>query len=254
MSNSKLYAFYFSPTGGTKKVLDIFLGEWDCEKILIDLSDRNTDMSKYSFDKDDICIAAVPSFGGRVPQLVIPLLSKLKGAGAGAVPIVSYGNRAFDDTLLELSDTLSKSGFVCFAAMAAVTRHSVVPKFGEGRPDSEDTTQIKEFSRKCRDTSDKVHKISVPGNSLYRKLQPVPIIPKADKTCNGCGVCSEKCPTGAIDKDDPRKPNKNSCISCMRCVSVCPQKCRHIDPLLLKAAEMGLSKKCSERKDNFFAV
>lgn len=36
----KLYAFYFSPTGGTKNILDIFLSKWNCDKILIDLSDN----------------------------------------------------------------------------------------------------------------------------------------------------------------------------------------------------------------------
>ena len=39
----KLYAFYFSPTGGTKRVLDEVLTAWDCEKHLVDLADRAAD-------------------------------------------------------------------------------------------------------------------------------------------------------------------------------------------------------------------
>ena len=39
----KLYAFYFSPTGGTKRVLDDVLTAWDCEKHLVDLADRAAD-------------------------------------------------------------------------------------------------------------------------------------------------------------------------------------------------------------------
>ena len=35
----KLYALYFSPTGGTKKVLDIFCSAWDCQKEYISLPD-----------------------------------------------------------------------------------------------------------------------------------------------------------------------------------------------------------------------
>ena len=65
----KLYAFYFSPTGGTKRVLDEVLTAWDCEKHLVDLADRAADFGGISFEKDDVCLAAVPSFSGRCLRL-----------------------------------------------------------------------------------------------------------------------------------------------------------------------------------------
>ena len=39
----KLYGIYFSPTGGTKKVLDILMNEWQIEKEMIDLSVQGFD-------------------------------------------------------------------------------------------------------------------------------------------------------------------------------------------------------------------
>ena len=53
-----------------------------------------------------------------------------------------YGNRAFEDTLLELEDTLVLAGFDCKAAVAAVAEHSIMHQFGQGRPDAEDEKRL----------------------------------------------------------------------------------------------------------------
>lgn len=75
------------------------------------------------------------------------------------------------------------------------------------------------------------------------------MVPKAIKACNRCGVCAAECPVQAIHKDDPAKVDEKACISCMRCVAVCPQEDRKVNPLLLSAAGLMLKKVCSERKD-----
>lgn len=125
----KIYALYFSPTGGTKRVLEFLVSAWDCEKEYIDLSDKS--LLNLSFSCNDICIVAVPTFSGRVPQFIIPKLHKLQGKGIKAMLVTTYGNRDFDDTLLELKDTMEGCGFICNRAVAAVTRHSVLPKYGD---------------------------------------------------------------------------------------------------------------------------
>ncbi len=255
MPNFKLYAFYFSPTGGTKNILDIFLSKWNCDKILTDLSDNNANLEDVIFKKDDVCVVAVPSFSGRVPQFIIPKISKLNGAGAKAVLITAFGNRAFDDTLLELFNTMTKADFICFAAMAAVTRHSVMPKYGNGRPDSDDISQIKEFSEKCRNEFvQRVNTVALPGNFPYRKYQSIPIKPKADKSCNKCGLCAKRCPVKAIDPQRLNKTDKNKCISCLQCVAKCPRQARHINKFVLKAAEIKMKKLCGDRKENAFFI
>ncbi|MBQ3543623.1 MAG: 4Fe-4S ferredoxin, partial [Lachnospiraceae bacterium] len=186
----KIYALYFSPTGGTKKVLDILISAWDCEKEYIDLSDRNNASISISFASNDICVVAVPSFSGRVPQFIIPKLRKIQGKGIRAVLVTAYGNRAFDDTLLELKDTMEGCGFICSCAIAAVTRHSVLPRYGEGRPDFADIEELKQFSRKCKEIMEKSSlTVTVPGNRPYRKYVLIPINPKGNKQCINCGLC-----------------------------------------------------------------
>ena len=90
----KLYGIYFSPTGGTKKVLDILMNEWQIEKEMIDLSVQGFDQ-RYQLGRNDLCMIAVPSYGGRVPEIVINRLAKIKGDYTRTILIAVYGNHAF---------------------------------------------------------------------------------------------------------------------------------------------------------------
>ncbi len=247
----KLYALFFSPTGGTKKVLDIICSVWDCQKEFIDLSSISKTDFSVSFEENDVCMVAVPSFSGRVPQFIIPLLQRLHGNKAKAILIASYGNRAFDDTLLELKDTMEQAGFLCYSAIAAVTRHSILPEYGAGRPDSDDIAQLKQFSLQCQAALTKPFApLNVPGSRPYRKYASLPISPRADKRCTRCGLCARKCPVHAIPGDNYQKCDTNICISCLQCVSICPEQARHVNGIVLKTAEIKMKKLCSGHKPN----
>lgn len=247
----KVYLLYFSPTGGTKKVIDRIASAWDCQKIEIDLSDMTYKLSNVVFEENDICIVAVPSFSGRVPQFIIPKLKEIKGTDVKAILVTAYGNRAFDDTLIELQDTMQSAGFCCVCAVAAVTEHSVMPKYGNGRPDQPDMEELDNFAKKCKDAVENMDgQLEVPGNRPYRKYLTIPIKPKADKKCNGCGLCMHRCPVQAISVTDIKNVDKNKCISCLQCVKICPQNARHISSIMQKIAEINMKKLCKDRKQN----
>lgn len=71
-----MYEIYFSPTGGTKKVTEIIGGAWACEAERVDLMNPALQPEQYVFSADDICIVAVPSFGGRVPVTAVERLKR----------------------------------------------------------------------------------------------------------------------------------------------------------------------------------
>ena len=120
-----VYAITFSPTGGTRKVAEILAAVFEPKFKFIDLLPSAVDYSAKSFSSCDICVVAVPAFAGRVPAVCAERVKALKGGGAVAIPVVVYGNRAIDDTLLELRDVLEEAGFICAAAMETVAEHSL---------------------------------------------------------------------------------------------------------------------------------
>lgn len=249
----KLFKAVFSPTGGTKKVADMISAAISdvCEEI--DLSDSKTDFGRYHLKKEDVCLIAVPSFGGRVPQTALQRLLAVSGGGARAVIVAVYGNRHYDDTLIELKEAAKEAGFLPVAAAAAVAAHSIMPQFGQGRPDESDIKELTEFGNKIRTSWEFLNaEVNVPGNYPYKAYGGVQLKPKAGKRCSGCGLCAEKCPTDAVSRENPELTDEKKCISCMRCINICPNGARSLDKAMVEATVAKLQKACETRKKNEF--
>ena len=92
--------------------------------------------------KEDLAVIAVPSYAGRVPAVAVQRLAAVKGNGARAVLVCVYGNRAYEDTLVELADTAKEAGFRVMAAVSAIAEHSIARQFAAGRPDAEDAQRL----------------------------------------------------------------------------------------------------------------
>ena len=227
----------------------------NCGKCKESLLDNKTINLTNDFSKEDLCIIGVPSFGGRVPAIALERIKALSGNNATAILITVYGNRAYEDTLIELEDTLIEKNFTCQAAIAAIAEHSIMHQFATGRPDQNDLTVLSDFVRKIKEKDNNSIKsdhlpVHVPGNRPYREYGTIPLIPGASHTCGSCRLCAAKCPSGAIPSDNPTQTDKDKCISCMRCISVCPTHSRKLNPLMLAAASQKLKKACSGRKEN----
>lgn len=244
------YNIYFSPTGGTKKVADTVAEGWGEPFKPVDLMRSEI---QERFTSEDICLISVPSYGGRVPSVAVERLRTLSGNGAKAILIAVFGNRAIDDTLLELSDELQKVGFQCIAAVEAVAQHSLMPQYGQGRPDANDQEELKQFAQQIKTAVGNgtlSAALSLPGNRPYREYNGVPLKPAATNHCTGCGRCAAECLTGAISVADVRKTDSKKCISCMHCVTICPNHARKLNKLMVAVAAKKLKKACSERKNN----
>ena len=104
-----LYEIYFSPTGGTKKVADIMIKAMKKDAQEIDMIKDPDKILQTEFSEDDICLIAVPSYGGRIPSVTVDKFQKLQAKGTKAILVAVFGNRAIDDTLVEMQDILENA-------------------------------------------------------------------------------------------------------------------------------------------------
>ena len=246
-----VYALYFSPTYSTETIVKIVATEFGAYKE-IDLSKREN-IENPSFNKEDICIIGVPSYGGRVPAIALERMKNIKGNNAKAVLVVSYGNRHYDDTVRELADFAVSKEFCCVAAITAIAEHSIMHQFAAGRPDAKDQEELRKFAKKILDKIthlESCKELELLGNYPYREYNGVSFKPEVQKECAGCGICAKECPTGAISVMEPEKTNIEKCISCMRCIKVCPNKARKLNPVMLEAVSSKMKEVCEKTKNN----
>lgn len=245
----------FSPTGGTQQVASIITSTWNSQIDEIDLANEKTDFSAYKFTQDEVAVIAVPSYAGRVPAPAAERIAKINGNQAQCVIVCVYGNRAYEDTLIELYNIAKQSNFKVIAAVAAIAEHSIMHQYATGRPDQQDKNELSSFARKIfdkieNDKSIHTSMLHMPGNYPYKKIGKIGLIPKAESNCISCGLCAEKCPTQAISKENLKITNNKKCISCMRCVTLCPKSARKVNGVMVSIAAFTIKKACLERKNN----
>lgn len=247
-----IYNLFFSPTGGTKKVAEILGNAMHVEQN-IDFTPAAVKLDSLQLTEKDICLISVPSFGGRIPFSATDKLKTLKADGAKAILVTVFGNRAIDDTLLEMKDILTNNGFICIAAVEAVAEHSFVRKFGANRPDAQDQAELIAFAEiiQKRIADPDTAAADIPGKYPYKDFKGVPFHPAADANkCVSCGKCAKVCPAGAIPMNDPKTTDPDRCITCMACTVHCPKGARTLPDEVFAALETKLSAVCAERKPN----
>ena len=255
---------YFSPTGTTKAVVQgIAAGINPGIKVSIDITQPDSRKQPLQASENELLIIAVPVYMGRVPALLNDWLNAIQADNTPTVCVVVYGNRAFENALLELKDILKKCGCIPIAGAAYIGEHSFSNSeepIAQGRPDENDLNHAKVFGQKILEklhsisSISQVSDISVPGTYPYggiTELWDVDFI-KVNEQCIECGICAEVCPMGAIDSQDTKVIDQVKCITCCACIKNCPQNARSIKTGPVKDAAIRLNKLYKERKEPVF--
>ncbi|MFI3272568.1 MAG: EFR1 family ferrodoxin [Pseudomonadota bacterium] len=246
----KQYGYAFSATGTTETIIKAFMDGASSSEYI----DIASEYPEQSFGEDDLVIVGIPVFGGRLPKVAPAHMAGLRGNGTPAVAIVTYGNREYEDALLELKMLLEAQGFKVVAAAAFIAQHSIAPSVAAGRPDADDLVKVMDFAsavtKKLQDAESvaQIADFTVPGNFPHKPCNGIPYKPQADDMCIRCGSCAEKCPAKAIDPASPNLTDANLCITCMRCVAVCPVGARTLSHELVQTITGKLNSICPHPK------
>lgn len=257
-----------SPAGATVpiRVLDLTLDRKDTQVIP---------------EADGTIILGAPVYAGRLAPEAVRRLRRIqvpRGIIIPTVLTVTYGNRDYEDALVEMYDLAVELGLSPVAAGAFIGEHSystpALP-IAEGRPDSLDLADARIFGGQCRrklETSGAFAPFHIKGNRPYKEpsrpasdtsrkepgpstgnghAKPAPAVPSVPVTADGCplcGECAQACPTGAITLDiQARKvlTDPAFCIRCCACVKVCEAGMRTFSTPFAAI----LHEKCSARRD-----
>lgn len=261
-----LSLIYYSPTGTTQKVVREIGQNMGLQLISEINIAQNKSESIIGTSNDCLTIIGMPVYSGRLPITVIETLKQLKSNQTPAVIVVVYGNRAFDDSLLELKDIVSKCGFRIIAAGAFIGEHSYSTNekpIAKNRPDKQDLEKCRDFAgmitKKLRNIQNisSFPELAIPGNYPYKENKQISttIYPETDNDlCTLCGICADSCPTNAITIQDTVITNGELCTLCCACVKNCPEDARTLDNPAINAIREKLFLNFSIRKEPIYFV
>jgi ferredoxin len=189
--------------------------------------------TKPVLEREELLVVAFPVYGGRLPKLALDIFNDLPFGRRPAVAVVVYGNRAYEDALLELYDLCVKKDYYLVGAAAFIGEHSFSHVMGRDRPDAADEETARCFGLSVRHAllgSDKVLSEKVllaHARRPYRKYSAKrALTPETSRKCAGCLVCVKNCPVGAFINNNPRQINMEKCVLCAACVKLCPEQAK----------------------------
>lgn len=245
----KVRAVYFSPTGTTKKVITTIAGclsmELKLDREDFDFTPPEVRKEGVTFGADEIVVFGIPTYAGRIPNVLLKYLATVKADGALAVPVALYGNRNYDDSLIELRNLLEENGFHTVAGAAFIGEHSFSRILGKNRPDVKDMMIAGSFAKQTAGKIKGITDISAlppvevkgetPIRNYYqprdRKGNPIDIrkvLPKTKAGCINCGICADVCPMGSVSRDNVAEFT-GICIKCGACEKACPVGVKYYD-------------------------
>lgn len=253
MEYKKINLVYFSATNTTRQVLASVARGIGIDAV-VHYNITLGLLEDLYFKDDEVVVFGMPVYAGRIPKIAASYLERIIGKGTPAIVVCVYGNRDYEDALLELKDVVTGNGFRVVSAAAFIGQHAIFPRMGSCRPDESDHRMAASFGYDSYQNLLRIphaaqkSEIKLKGNFPYRDVKPIALFPSGSERCNLCGKCAANCPAQAIDDHNPQVTNQALCISCGRCVAICPQGARQFCGTLFQETAQRFYANFTERK------
>ncbi|NCB39728.1 MAG: 4Fe-4S ferredoxin [Erysipelotrichia bacterium] len=262
MKFKRVNLFYYSPTHTTQKIINeiaIGIGIDPLKQIENNLTYPEYADSIIEAEPDDLVVIGAPVYAGRIAIEALQRLSKIRFAGNPAVLVAVYGNRHYDDALIDLREMACAAGLRPVAAAAFIGEHSYSTRdfpVAKGRPDAEDKQAAREFGRKVYEkvqslsTKTELPALALPGAFPLpeRRVLPEAFAETIFEKCIECGRCEIVCPTGAVFFKKGYQTDVSKCTLCCACLKECPRKARVINSEHVQNIREALATKCNVRR------
>ncbi|MBY9019346.1 MAG: EFR1 family ferrodoxin [Candidatus Lokiarchaeota archaeon] len=235
--------FYFSATGITEiisnHIATILEGEGNSVKLtnMITPDSRQTQIDFLEFDA---CIFGFPVFGGRPPTVAEDWMRTIDGRNLKCSMFFTYGARDLEWAHQVAYYLLTQANFQVVLSAEFIGKHSFNVAKGwslaEDRPNQLDFEVATEFALQSIIRFQKDSKFNIdlsefsykPVKTIetkgpYSKFYPS----RVTDDCSMCYLCEKECPVKAFDAISG-ETNRKLCITCMHCVTICPDKVIHV--------------------------
>ena len=244
MLNELVTIFFFSGTGGTRKVAREF------EKQFIELTFETSlyeiDATYFTLDANEIeeniknstyVFVLFPIYAFDAPKPIFQWIEKIRTTNKNVVVIsVSGGGEIWPNTGTRFNciNALEKKGFqVIYETMMVMPSNCFVAANDhlvmwliKAIPDKVNKIIEEVLSGKLRRSKMKrkaviqawISRKENKGSHRFRKLLTI------DDHCTRCGWCVENCPVKSIEMDTGKPTFTDQCIICLRCIYGCPAK------------------------------
>ena len=111
MKIETVHLVYFSATYTTRKVAREVARVVGGRVVEHDVTCRLPEGETVLRGEGELLLAAAPVYAGRIPGRMAEALKAFRGDGTPAITVCVYGNRDYDDALVELLDCVEAQGF-----------------------------------------------------------------------------------------------------------------------------------------------
>jgi flavodoxin/ferredoxin len=243
----KVLILYFSATGNTAriaKVIEEKLKEEGATVTMAEITPFAERQRKIDFEPYQAVVFGAPVHSRRAPRAMRDWLRTLDGQGKKCSMYFTYGGFGVHPAHYSTREILKEQNFIVVSSAEFLGAHTF--NLGGwralgGRPNELDFEVARNYVEliykrftgeddsilgELEKTEYTEEQLDSAEKSRFKVITQLPT--RGGKECSMCLNCEELCPTGAINAESG-EADKEKCITCLACVSNCPEEVLEIN-------------------------